>query len=242
MDPADQRELPHRRRWIVAVVVRAVAAGFVPLHDLPLVPRSGAGQAQGAHGLGAAARDRDDRHVHRPRPRSVLHLLGDRPGPDVLHDRHLGWTTARVRRGQVLPLHAVRFDLHAAGVPRPLVQHGWCRGRIVRHHRAPATRDRSVGDVPEPSLRRIVPRVRHQGADVAVPHLAAGCPYRGTDRGLRVAGGHHAEDGDLRIHPDRVPDPAGGRQGLRSVDRDPGGHIDHLRRVVLSTRRPTSND
>ena len=43
-----------------------------------------------------------------------------RPRADVLHDRDLGWTAPRVRLGQVLPLHAVRLDLHAPGLPRSI--------------------------------------------------------------------------------------------------------------------------
>ena len=37
---------------------------------------------------------------------------------------------------------------------------------------------------PGPRLRRLLPGLRHQGADVAVPHLAARCPRRGADRRL----------------------------------------------------------
>ncbi len=42
---------------------------------------------------------------------------------------------------------------------------------------------------------------RHQGADVPLPHLAAGCARRGAHRGLGDPGRRSAEDGDLRLHP-----------------------------------------
>ena len=38
---------------------------------------------------------------------------------------------------------------------------------------------------PDPDLRRAVPGLRHQGADVPVPHLAARRPHRGPHRRAR---------------------------------------------------------
>ena len=57
-------------------------------------------------------------------------------------------------------------------------------------------------------LRGHVPRLRDQGADVPVPHLAARRAHRGTDRRLRAAGRDHAEARHLRLHPHRAPDAA----------------------------------
>ncbi len=61
---------------------------------------------------------------------------------------------------------------------------------------------------PGPDLRRALPRLRDQGADVPVPHVAARCPYGGTDRGLGAAGGDPPEARGLRLHPHRAAHPA----------------------------------
>ena len=53
--------------------------------------------------------------------------------------------------------------------------------------------------------------VRGEGADVAVPHVAARRPHRGADDRLGPAGRDHAEDGDVRLHPDRAAGAARGR-------------------------------
>ena len=50
-------------------------------------------------------------------------------------------------------------------------------------------------------LPRLLPRLRDQGADVPVPHLAARRPRRGAHRGLGDPGRRPAEDGDLRLRP-----------------------------------------
>ena len=65
------------------------------------------------------------RRLRLARPGAVLRLLGDRPGADVLPDRHLGpgEGPAAVLGHQVLPLHAGRLGLHAAGHPGHLLHH-----------------------------------------------------------------------------------------------------------------------
>ncbi len=55
-----------------------------------------------------------------------------------------------------------------------------------------------VVHLPDLGVPGDVPRVRHQGADVALPHLAAGRPHRGPDGRLGPAGRRPAEDGHLR--------------------------------------------
>ena len=67
--------------------------------------------------LTLAADHRDGGHVHLVRPDLVLRLLGAGAGPDVLPDRDLGIGEPAVREHQVLPVHAVRVGVHAAGVP-----------------------------------------------------------------------------------------------------------------------------
>ncbi len=53
------------------------------------------------------------------------------------------------------------------------------------------------------ALRRVRARLRHQGADLPVPHLAAGRPRRGADRGQRPPGRGDAQDRHLRLPPVR---------------------------------------
>ncbi len=74
-------------------------------------------------------------------------------------------------------------------------------------------------DVPAGRVRGARARVRDQGADVAVPHVAARRPHRGADDRLGPPGRHHAEDGHVRVHPDRAPDPAVRRPEVRALDR-----------------------
>ena len=57
-------------------------------------------------------------------PDPVLHLLRDRPAPDVLHDRRVGRSEPRVRVDQVLPVHVVRLGVDAAELPGALLPAG----------------------------------------------------------------------------------------------------------------------
>ena len=66
-------------------------------------------------------------------------------------------------------------------------------------------------------LRRHVPRVRREGSDVPVPHVAARCPHSGPHRGLGHPGGRAPEARHLRLHPHRYPDAARGRRGVGAV-------------------------
>ncbi len=47
----------------------------------------------------------------------------------------------------------------------------------------------------------VLHRIRHQGPDVPVPHLAAGCARGGADRGFGHPGRRSAEDGNVRVRP-----------------------------------------
>ena len=104
------------------------------------------------------------------------------------------------------------FDIPSAG--------GAARRRIAHEHA-------------DPDLRRAVPRVRDQGADVPVPHVAARRAHRSAHRRLGAAGGHPAEARDVRFHPDRAADPARSREELGALDRPPRGDRHHLRRRWL---------
>jgi hypothetical protein len=66
-------------------------------------------------------------------------------------------------------------------------------------------------------LRRHVHGLRHQGADVPVPHLAARRPHPGAHAGLGHPGRGAAEARHLRLRAHRHPDPA--RGGRRSSGR-----------------------
>ena len=63
-------------------------------------------------------------------------------------------------------------------------------------------------DVADLDLRRHVHRLRRQGADVPVPHLAARRPHAGADAGLGHPGRHPAEARHVRLRAHRHPDAA----------------------------------
>ena len=60
----------------------------------------------------------------------------------------------------------------------------------------------------DPDLRRVLRRVRGQGADVAGAHVAAGCAPGGADRRLGRARGDHAQDRRVRLRALHPADPA----------------------------------
>ena len=68
-------------------------------------------------------------------------------------------------------------------------------------------------------LRRHVHRLRHQGADLPVPHVAARRPHPGADGRLGDPGRRAPEAGHVRLHPHRPADPARRRPQLGAVDR-----------------------
>ena len=87
-----------------------------------------------------------------------------------------------------------------------------CRRRVHAHVPARRVRGDRAG-------------VRREGADVAVPHLVARRTHRGADDRLGPAGRDHAEDGHVRVHPDRAarrsrrapsPTPRGSARSPRS--------------------------
>ena len=136
--------------------------------------------------------------------------------PHVLHDRRLGRGQARLRLDQVHPLHPDRVGGHAAGLPGPVAALQRRGGRPHLRHPGPAGAGRGPlrRHLRHDRVRRRGPRLRRQGADVAVPHLAARRPHRGPDGRLGAAGRDPAEDGHLRVRPHRPADPARGRPDL----------------------------
>ena len=165
-------------------------------HLLFLRPDPDAGQGVLRHD--AAADDRHAGRLRQPRPLPLLRLLGAQPDPDVPGDRDLGRPAADLRDRQVRDLHAGRVAADAGRDPG--------RGDRARIGRQPvhlqlrdAARLRLHRLAPGPRLRRLLPGLRHQGPDVAVPHLAPRRARRGPDGGQHHPGRGAAEAGRLRL-------------------------------------------
>ena len=204
-------QLHDRPRRHQPAAVRAVELHH-PRGDHLHVRRHARGrEPQGVPDADARAADRHGRHVHGPGPDPVLRLLRGRPAADVLHDRRVGRRAAPVRLAEVLPLHDVRLGADARGLPGP-VRPDRRRELHVRLPRRAGPDDRPHrADL---DLRRHVRRLRRQGADVPVPHLAARRPHPGADAGLGDPGRDPAEARHVRLRAHRHPDPARGGQGV----------------------------
>ena len=197
------------------IALTMLVVPLVIIYSLGPLPR--AAQPQGVPRPDPAARDGHDRHVRGPGPAPVLRLLRARPAPDVLHDRRVGRRAAQVRVAQVLPLHGVRLGaddrvdpgrvLPVAG-ERRRAAHLLDPGPLRLGRLGPGPRHRRAG------LRRLLHGLRHQGADVPVPHLAARRPHPGPHAGLGHPGRRAPEARHLRLRPHRHPDPPGGRRDL----------------------------
>ncbi len=189
--------------------------------------------------LAAAPAGRHDRRVLRHRPVPVLRVLGGHAHPDVLHHRDLGRAPKDLRRHQVLPVHARRQRAHAGRHHRPgLLRPRQLAGRPdLQHPGAVAS-----GAALQPAalgLRRLLPGLRHQGADVAVPHLAARRPRRGAHGGLGHPRRRAAQDGRLRHAAPLPADLSRRGRGLHPARRRPLDRGHHLRRPGLACSRRT---
>ena len=185
---------------------------------------------EGVLHLPAGAADRHARRVHVARLPAVLPVLGSDAGADVLPHRHLGQRQPALLGDQVLPLHPGRQRRDAARDPGALLLQPHRDRRVhVRRHPVPEAehpvRPAVVG------LPGVLPRLRHQGADVPVPHLAARRAHRRADGRLGDPGGRAPEDGHLRLHPLQPADSAGGDPLLRAVRRLPLHRRHRLRRA-----------
>ena len=80
------------------------------------------------------------------------------------------------------------------------------------------------------ALRRVLPRLRDQGPDVPVPHLAARRPRRGADGGLGDPRRRAAQARRLRLHPVQPVALPGRVAYLRAADHRAQPDRDHLRR------------
>ena len=133
----------------------------------------------------AGPRGRPDGHLPVGRPLPVLRLLGGDARPDVLPHRDVGLRAAHLRRPQVLHLHRRRLGAAAARDPVPGRPPG--QGPRRPPDLRPTGTDGLEGPQPRhrpvavPGLRGVV---RHQGAAVPAPHMAARRPRRGADRGV----------------------------------------------------------
>ena len=107
-------------------------------------------------------------------------------------------------------------------------QHDVTGHLLLRHSRLPEARlpDRS-SVLGVPGLLR---RICHQGSDVPVPHLVAGCPRRSADRRIGHPGRRSAEDGNLRFRALLAADVSLGDHALPEADADSLPDRHHLRR------------
>ena len=67
----------------------------------------------------------------------------------------------------------------------------------------------------------VLRRLRDQGPDVPVPHVAAGCSRRSADRRIGDPGRRSAENGDVRFRPFFAPDVSLGDDAFPEADADP---------------------
>ena len=188
------RLLPrHRRHQPVAG-----RADRVPDADCaPVVVGIGGEEGQGVLDLHPRPRGGDDRRLRVARPVPVLRLLGRDAHPDVLPDRDLGLRPADLRGVQVHALHdgGERADARRHPGARLHAQRGH-RELQLRPGQAVRARDRARdAAVAVPGFHA---GVRHQGAALPIPHLAARRPRPGADRRLDHPGRRAPEDGHLR--------------------------------------------
>ena len=209
LDPFHRRRLrPRHRRHFLSADHADHAAGmdFDPL----LVDRNRE-PGEGILHLVSGPADRHAGRLHGARFLPVLRLLGSHAGPHVPADRHLGRPAKTLRRHQVLPLYAVRLRPDAAFRAVPVFLQ-LPSDRAVHLQHSGALQD-GPADLPRSGLRLnlrdsvvpgFLPGLRHQGADVPVPHLAAGRPRGSAHGGFGHPGRRSAEDGNLRLRPLRA--------------------------------------
>ena len=230
MDPDLGRALHVRHRRHRAGHARADRGVRAAGHPLLLARGAGgdrpAGEAFGARVLRAAAgaRDHDDRRLRRRRRVPLLRLLRGHARPDVLPHRLVRRVAPPVRGGEVLPLLPRRRPVHARRCHRPVgARRAHLRlgdadlGRVLRRRRALA-------------VPRLLPRLRHQGAVLPVPHLAARRRWCRSGR-RRGAARRRARQGRYVRHPAVLPAAVPERVRLLCAAGDrAGAGRHHLRR------------
>ena len=211
----------------ISLFLVALTAFLLPDRDRRL--GSHRAPPQGIHGDSAAAGRRPHRSVPQPRSHPVLRVLRGPARPDVLPDRTVGRRAPVGGCPQVLPVHGLRLGLPAGRNHLPV-------GAGQRSVRQPdlqlprAARPRHLPDRPVLAVRGLRDRLRHQGAAVPVPHLAARRPHRGADGRLGDPGRRAPEDGDLRLPPVQPEPVPGGHGAAGRLPGGAGGGRHHLRR------------
>ena len=174
--------------------------------------------------LRAAARAHDGhaRRVHGARSLPVLRDVGSDARADVLHRRHLGRRAAHLREHQVLPLHDGRLAADA--------RRRSCTSACQRANPATGLPNFNYDYVlanaaitptaAHVAVRRVLPRVRGEGADVPVPYVAARRARRSADGRLGGAGEHHAEARHVRL-------PSLRRAAVSRRGDEPDDSLDH---------------
>ncbi len=166
----------------------------------PLLLARGRGPARrpgaplGAGVLRARARpgEHDDRRLRRGGRLSLLCFLRDHARADVLPHRLLRWRAPAVRRREVLPLLPRRWAVHAR-------RGGGTLGPRWTHLRlGDAYERRFFDDGRAVAVPRVLRGVRHQGAVLPVPHLAARRGWRRPRRRRGAARRRAGQGGDLR--------------------------------------------
>ena len=99
-----------------------------------------------------------------------------------------------------------------------------CFQAMAGHHRP------AEPHLPDPAGRGLLPGLRHQGAHVPLPHLAARRPRGGAHGRLRGPGRRPAEDGDLRLRALPAAHRPRRHQGADALVHGPRPHRRHLRR------------
>jgi NADH-quinone oxidoreductase subunit M len=118
---------------------------------------------------------------------------------------------------------AIKFFLYTAFGSALMLAGIIALGLSTRHRPAPHLRLRRTCSAsthrvhPVVAVRRLRPRLRHQGAVVPVPHLAPRRPRGGPDRRLGDAGRRPAEAGHLRLAPLQPHAVPRGHRGLVPV-------------------------
>ena len=229
----------HRRNFAAA---RAADDAARTAGRFILVGRD-SGSVEGILRLHADAAGRHARRFHLSRLLSVLCLLGSDARADVFPHRRLGWSSKTLRRNQVFPVHALwigasavrhsGFVLHVSGHcgSAPGNRKPVRNRRNIRCSGIPCDGAVSAVQFTVLDLPRVLRRIRDQGSDVPLPHMAAGRARRGANCRFGYSCGRPAEDGDLRIFAIQPADSAGRHKILRSADDHVIDHCDRLWRA-----------
>ena len=173
-----------------------------------------------------------------PRPLPLLHLLGDVLVPmyfiiGIWGGANRIYATIKfflyTLVGSLLMLVAIlatAFTYQGRPAPGIAFNIGRMLARRLRPH------------PPVLGLPRLLPGLRHQGAHVAVPHVAAGRARRGAHGRLGDPGGRAAEAGRLRLHPLRPAALPGGRGRPRAAGRSRSSIIGIIYGAIVAIGQP----